>query len=136
MPKATVYCFRKFDINKGENVTSKYMATLEAIKGFEGVPLTETAKEVDVSELDDNGRYPKAFKVIYSTKAFPILNGQVGKQHVEAFSSFERATSAPFPTDEKYVFACIRVANGWYTRSSGTDEWEFHEEIWGQSQQS
>jgi hypothetical protein len=40
-------------------IPSKRMATLESIKSFNCSPLMETAKEVDTSELDDDGLYPK-----------------------------------------------------------------------------
>jgi hypothetical protein len=59
MPKATVYYFKRWDMNVGQMVPSKRMATLKAIKDLGGVPLMETAKEVDASELDGNGFYPK-----------------------------------------------------------------------------
>lgn len=126
MPKTMVYCFTVFDIKQGENIMAKRMATLEAIKSANGVPLMDTAKEVDISELDDNGHYPKYFTVVYSTKTFPLLNNDpVGKGKTKDFSSLEAAKSSPFPTDEKYVFASIQVVGGWYTRSLDNDEWEF-----------
>jgi hypothetical protein len=59
MPKVTVYCFTGYHINTDQTINSKHMATLEAIKKSSGVPLMETAKEVDASELDGNGFYPK-----------------------------------------------------------------------------
>ncbi len=59
MAKITVYYFTKYDINSDRIVTSKRMATLEAIKNFSCIPLIDTAKEVDTSELDEYGRYPK-----------------------------------------------------------------------------
>jgi hypothetical protein len=128
MPKIKVYQFTKYDIIQGKNVASKRMATLEAIKIFEGMPLMDTAKEVDSAEVDENGRYPKTYKVIYSTKAFPITNIQkIGKQKEVEFSSFKAATSAPFPTDEEYVFTSIQVVDGYFTRSFDNDEWNFQE---------
>lgn len=127
MPKTTAYCFTVFDINEGKNVMAKRMATLEAIKIFNGLPLEGTAKEVDTSELDDNGHYPKTFTVIYSTKSFPILNKPVGEQTIKEFSSFHAAKASSFPTDKRYVFASMQVVGGWYTRSSDVNEWEFKE---------
>ncbi|MCK9390882.1 MAG: hypothetical protein M0Q01_04875 [Syntrophales bacterium] len=128
MPKTTVYCFTGFDIKEGKSITAKRMATLEAIKGFNGVPLMETAKEVDISELDGDGHYPKYFTVIYSTKNFPLLNNDsVGKQKIKEFPLFEAAKASPFPTNEKYLFASIQVVGGWYTLSAGSSVWEFHE---------
>ncbi len=38
MPKTTVYQFTKFDISQGKNIVAMRMATLEAIKLFEGTP--------------------------------------------------------------------------------------------------
>ena len=125
MSKTTVYCFEVADPIKGENVVAKRMATLEAIKRFNGKPHMDTAKEVDISEINDEGQYPKNFTVIYSTKSFPILNHQVGKQATKEFSRFAAAKASPFPTDEKYVFASIQVVGGWYTRSLDKDEWEW-----------
>jgi len=54
MARLTGYHYRKFDIN-----TDKRMATLEAIKGFgEGFSeIPNTAKNVEKSEVDSNGRY-------------------------------------------------------------------------------
>lgn len=59
MPKITVYYFTGYNITTDQIIRSKRMATLEAIKTFNGTPLMETAKEVDTSDLDGNGRYPK-----------------------------------------------------------------------------
>jgi hypothetical protein len=59
MGKVTVYYFTQYDINSDKIVTSKRMATLEAIKSFNCVPLMDTAQEVDGLELDEYGRYPK-----------------------------------------------------------------------------
>jgi hypothetical protein len=54
-----VYYFTQYDIDSDKIVTSKRMATLEAIKNFNFVPLMDTAQEVDGLELDEYGRYPK-----------------------------------------------------------------------------
>ncbi len=129
MSKTTVYCFEKFSIHQGQTVVSSYMATLEAIKSFDAIPLMDTAKEVDASELDENGRYPKTFAVIYSTRALSVTGQQVGKQDVKKFPSLEAAMSAPFPTGDHYVFASIQVANGWYTRSIDNSEWTLNKSI-------
>jgi hypothetical protein len=59
MPKATVYYFTGYNIVTDEIIRSKRMATLETIERFRCAPLMDTAREVDVSELDDSGRYPK-----------------------------------------------------------------------------
>ncbi|MGD0021716.1 MAG: hypothetical protein ABSC54_05375 [Smithellaceae bacterium] len=127
MPKTTVYCFTKFDIKQSKNIMAKRMATLEAIKSFNCVPLMNSAKEVDISELDDNGHYPKNFTVVYSTKTFPIINPPANQQTTKEFSSFEAAKASPFPTDKKYVSASIQVVGGWYIRSLDNDEWKFQE---------
>lgn len=59
MQKITVYYFTDYHIITDNVIRSHRMATLDAIKRFDGTPLIETAKEVDPSELDDNGLYPK-----------------------------------------------------------------------------
>ena len=59
MSKITVYYFTKYDINTDQEVRSKRMATLEFINRIEGAPLMDTAKEINVTDLDENGRYPK-----------------------------------------------------------------------------
>ena len=65
MGKATVYYFIFFDTDKGESVRPRRPGTLEAIgnTGIESAkPLMRTALEVDESELDDNGFYPKELR--------------------------------------------------------------------------
>ncbi len=57
MPRITVYYFESYDIIKDEIIRSKRMATLETIKRFNCTPLMDTAKDVDVAEVDGNGRY-------------------------------------------------------------------------------
>ena len=57
MPRVTVYHFTKYDITAGEVVLSQRPATLETIVSCEGKLLEETAQQVDVSELDENGFY-------------------------------------------------------------------------------
>jgi hypothetical protein len=59
MQKVTVYYFTGYHIATDEIICPKRMATLETIQRFNCTPLMDTAKEVDVSEVDDNGRYPK-----------------------------------------------------------------------------
>lgn len=59
MPKTTVYYFTNYNIVTDEIIQSKRMATLETIKRFNFTPLMDTAKEVETSQLDDNGLYPK-----------------------------------------------------------------------------
>jgi hypothetical protein len=129
MSKTVVYCFENFSIHQGQTVVSNYMATLEAIKSFDAIPLMDTAKEVDASELDENGRYPKTLKVIYSTMTFPLTDQQFGKQTVREFPSLEAVMSAPFPMDDHYIFASLQVANGWYTRLADKPEWMFNQNI-------
>ena len=57
MPRVTVYYFTKYDIIVGETVLSQRPATLETIVVCEGKLLEDTAQQVDVSDLDDNGFY-------------------------------------------------------------------------------
>ena len=60
MAKVKVYYFRRYDIKTDEMVRSSRSATRETIAQIEGaVLLEETAQEVDKSELDDNGFYPR-----------------------------------------------------------------------------
>ena len=59
MAKVTVYYFQGYSIDTDQIITPKRMATLETIKRYCCTPLMETAKEVDVSEVDEDGRYPK-----------------------------------------------------------------------------
>jgi hypothetical protein len=59
MPKITVYYFTGYNIVTDEMIRSKRMASRETIRRFNYTPLNQTAKEVDTSELDDNGLYPK-----------------------------------------------------------------------------
>jgi hypothetical protein len=59
MAKVTVYYFQGYQIATDEMIISKRMATLEAIKRFCCAPLMDTAKAVDTSEVDEDGRYPK-----------------------------------------------------------------------------
>ena len=57
MPRVTVYYFTKYDITAGEVVLSQRPATLETIVSCEGKLIEETAQQVDVSELDEDGFY-------------------------------------------------------------------------------
>ena len=62
MGKATVYYFTFFDADKRAMVRPRRPGTLEAIgkTGLENVkPLMSTALEVEESELDDEGFYPR-----------------------------------------------------------------------------
>jgi hypothetical protein len=59
MPKTTVYYFIGYDIATDQMIRSKRMASRETIRRFNYKPLNHTAKEVNTSELDDNGFYPK-----------------------------------------------------------------------------
>jgi hypothetical protein len=65
MAKATVYYFTFFDRDKGETVRPRRPGTLEAIANTRMAsvkPLISTAQEVDESELDDNGFYPREYR--------------------------------------------------------------------------
>jgi len=60
MGKVLVYFFKYYNSKIDKEVRSKRMATYEYIKGIQGAErLKETAKEVNVADLDDNERYPK-----------------------------------------------------------------------------
>ncbi len=57
MAKVKVYEFTKYNVNTDEEGPRGFMGTLKYIKGIGGTPVLETAKEVDASELDYDGRY-------------------------------------------------------------------------------
>ena len=58
MSKVTVYYFTTYDGNSDKEVRSKGMSTLERIKRIgNSSPILDTAKEVNDSDLDGNGRY-------------------------------------------------------------------------------
>jgi hypothetical protein len=62
MAKVLVYYFTFFDKAKGKNVRPRRPGTLEAIASTRRAhvkPLLNTALEVDESELDDEGFYPR-----------------------------------------------------------------------------
>lgn len=62
MAKVLVYYFVFFDKAKGENVRPRRPGTLAAIastRRAHAKPLLNTALEVDESELDDEGFYPR-----------------------------------------------------------------------------
>lgn len=60
MATVKVYYFKCYDGKTDKEPIMERMATLDAIKGFgdKCTPLMDTAKEVDTSEIDHNGRYP------------------------------------------------------------------------------
>ena len=55
MDTIEVFYFKAWDHERGEMVTSKRAATLIAISGGLGIPLLETRREIDVSNLDEHG---------------------------------------------------------------------------------
>lgn len=55
--KRTVYCFVRYAAGGERSWHSIYPATLEAIQALDGVPLTDTAIEVDEALIDPDGRY-------------------------------------------------------------------------------
>ena len=57
MAKVRVFRFKYYNINTGFDGPRKHMATLEHIEQVGGSPVLATAKEVDASELDGEGRY-------------------------------------------------------------------------------
>lgn len=62
MAKVLVYYFTFFDRNKRESVRPRRPGTLEAIARTRRAhvkPLLNTALEVDESEVDDEGFYPR-----------------------------------------------------------------------------
>jgi hypothetical protein len=59
MKKVTVYSFKGYKVTTNKTIISDRMATLDAIKRFGCTPIMERSKEVDASEVDEEGRYPK-----------------------------------------------------------------------------
>ena len=57
---ATVYFFKRYQIGSDEWPRSARPATLQAIARVRGEALMDTAREVDPSELDDDGFLAKA----------------------------------------------------------------------------
>ena len=53
--KATVYFWKVWNQNLGENVIAPRPGTLEAIKHAQGSPITDTAMEIDAADLDGDG---------------------------------------------------------------------------------
>lgn len=61
MSKVTVHRLKKFYINSGQEVVSKFYATRQAIEQFGGTFIEGSAIDIEESMLDGNGRYrPKA----------------------------------------------------------------------------
>lgn len=57
MSKVTVYPFKKFDINSGQEIVSGFYATRQAIEQIQGVLMEGNSIEIEESKLDGNGRY-------------------------------------------------------------------------------
>jgi len=55
MEKVEVFFFKAWDHARGEMVTSKRGATLDAIRSGLGIPIFDTRHEVEISQLDGNG---------------------------------------------------------------------------------
>lgn len=55
--KVTVYKFEVYDIINDKIVVPNRMATMEFIKRINSVPLMDTAKDVNSSDVDGDGRY-------------------------------------------------------------------------------
>jgi hypothetical protein len=55
MGTRTVYCFQFYDPGSGKLVHSPRAATMERIERMDGVPMKETAIEVDMAMVDANG---------------------------------------------------------------------------------
>ncbi|MGA2553265.1 MAG: hypothetical protein ABSF20_00595 [Smithella sp.] len=126
MSKVTVYCFKKYSILKDEEILAPRMATLEAIKQFQCIPLMDTGKEVDSSELTGNGEYPKIFTVVYATQGFPAIDhNTVGKMITRKYSSLEGAKATGFPIEDRYIFASMEVCGGFWIKKLNEQEWKF-----------
>jgi hypothetical protein len=57
MGKVTVYHFKTYNHDTGQQETSQRPATLRAIKQARGTPIPETALVVDKRDLDPDGFY-------------------------------------------------------------------------------
>ena len=64
--QVTVYFFTKYDIGSDQNLRSKRPATLEAIERSFGQPLMETAEEINVADLDEEGFRRRGYSVASS----------------------------------------------------------------------
>ena len=53
--KVTVYYFTALDASSGEDKRSERRATPDRIKAVKGTPIPESALEVDISEIDQDG---------------------------------------------------------------------------------
>lgn len=58
MQKVTVYHFTMYDENNDQDVRPHRMATLEFINSIGGTAIPISAKEVDLADIDEKGRYP------------------------------------------------------------------------------
>jgi hypothetical protein len=58
MEKVTVYAFEVYDIVADRIFVPGRMATIGFIERIGRVPIMDTAKEVDATEVDEEGRYP------------------------------------------------------------------------------
>jgi hypothetical protein len=58
MAQVPVYYFRKYDIATDQHAVSQRMATLDAIWREAGMPIMESRKDVESSEVDAEGFYP------------------------------------------------------------------------------
>ena len=58
MKKVKVYSFQGYKVTTDETTIPRRMATMDFIKRNGLTPLWDTAKEVNASEVDENGRYP------------------------------------------------------------------------------
>ncbi len=57
MTTTIVYGFKKYDIQIGAEKISPFKATEEAIQLFQAVKIPETEESVDITKLDEYGRY-------------------------------------------------------------------------------
>jgi hypothetical protein len=85
----SVYAFVIWDPERGGNVRTPRLATLEAIKRVQGVVVDGTQRSVDESELDGNQFYPRKSNIQLDSQDLLKLH---------AFqSAYERNVGNPLP---------------------------------------
>ena len=57
MATVPVYYFRKYDVTADEPAVSQRMATLSAIRREGGMPVMDSRKDVESTEVDADGFY-------------------------------------------------------------------------------
>ena len=125
MEKVSVYFFKGWDADAGVNVTSKRLATLQAIRGSKGEPMLETQRTVDRGYLDSNGFYPKTgvwlveiFDLVYRHDRVSVPLGEYTMTPIspQTFSFSGALLPLPFALDrldvEFYLLGRMKLIAG------------------------